>query len=106
MATESAFCVVQAITAFVPSRISVLAVPLHGWTAAGQTDSVIVGSGRTVTEACCCTVPPGPAAVAVNVVDESIASFAEPLTATLPIPLSIVTDCAFDEFHVRVTVPP
>src|SRR5579872_5954781 len=106
MVTESAFVVVHSMTAVVPCRIFVLALPSHGCAAAAHTDTVIVGSGNTDTEACCCTVPPVPVAVAVNVVETSTDTFIEPLTATLPIPLSMVTDCAFVAFHVRVTVPP
>ena len=51
-------------------------------------------------------VPPGPVAVAVNCCEVFAVIVIEPVGATLPMPLSIVTVVALVELQVRVADPP
>jgi len=68
----------------------------------------VTDTGETATVAVAVLVPPSPCAVAVKVVVELIGLVVTLPEAgdTEPIPLSIVSEVAFDVDQVRVDVPP
>jgi|SRR5215471_4636530 len=72
----------------------------------GEADRV-TATGETVTVAVAVAVPPGPWADAVKVVVVLILVVTVPDAGdTEPIPLSILSEVAFDVDQVRVEVPP
>lgn len=64
------------------------------------------GGGVTLTPSLQVTVPPGPDAVRVYVLDVVGDTVVEPFAETPPIPWLIVTDVAFVVVHERVEEPP
>ena len=106
MLTEVAFWACHEIIALEFFRMSVLALPPQSGSAAGHTATVMVGTSSTVSAAWSVVVPPGPVAVAVNDWEALATIESEPLGATLPIPLLIVTVVALVELQVRVADPP
>ena len=95
MVTESALLEVQLRVAGAPALMVV-----------GSTVRVTVAAGSILTVVIAVAVPPAPLAVAVNVFSDVTGTWTEPLSATLPIPLSMVTEVVLEELQVSVVFPP
>ena len=72
----------------------------------GSALKLIDGSGTTVTIAWAVDVPPLPDAVMMYVVVSAGETDNEPLSGTLPMPLSILTVSALEELHVKIADSP
>lgn len=92
------------VSASVELQVNVLDSPVI--TDCGSATRLTVGGGTTVTITCAVFVPPLPVAVIVYVVVAEGVTSKEPLTETVPIPLSMETMSVCELVQLNNDVPP